>query len=144
MAYHEVHDLQEKARQRISKASHSAAAERDELTKQARLEEEDATEIRESANAMMRYGIISAVCRRVQLLDHFGEIPQSRNCGNCDICVDCSVPTRIDISEFAGQAVKILQQLHITNKKGRVPITGLVGAVSKQEVGHFSIVLIII
>ena len=71
----------------------------------------------EKLNQMMTYGV-SSQCRRVFLLEYFGESHTSRNCGGCDYCTHHEAARTS--SETAGDsllAIKILSG--VARLKGR-------------------------
>ena len=64
-------------------------------------------------NAIVRYAEDETTCRRLPLLDYFGEATEIRNCSNCDNCT--SAPTDlVDITAFAR---KFIACVRLVNEK---------------------------
>lgn len=80
------------------------------------LSEEDKTRITEETRRVMEFCTDVSRCRRVQVLQYFGETFNPENCHNgCDVCQSDSKVTTRNVTADAIQLVRLVQSMVGTN-----------------------------
>lgn len=69
-----------------------------------------------AARTVVRYCEEQHICRRVQLLRHFGEKFEARNCGGCDNCANGDQLISRDLTKEAQLAVTLVQSIYRDDK----------------------------
>lgn len=80
------------------------------------LTEEDKTRITEETRRVMDFCTDVSRCRRVQILQYFGEVFKAENCHKlCDVCCDTSKVTTRDVTNDAIKLIRLVQSMKGNN-----------------------------